>query len=373
MTSHVLTDAEVALAALSSLTALTPRQLRLALAKVDPCTLWADISSGSSMNLSMIAPGQHEDAAREATAFDVDKLRATLTQLSIRVLATHSADTPDRLRDDESRPPAIFLRGDQSLLTQRMVAIVGTRRATAAGRATATELAEQLSAAGVIVVSGLALGIDTAAHRGAMSQGSTVAVVECGLDRCYPTRHQELFDEMCEHHLVLSEWPPGISPAPYRFPMRNRLIAALAELLIVVESDSTGGSLITAREALDRGREVMAVPGSPRVATSRGTNALIRDGATPVTCVDDVIQVLGITHISVQQTSPVAGLHETSIEIVHLLKGEALTLGQIVDRLSMPIGETVIVMSELVQRKIISETNGWFELAGSMLVSGEEP
>lgn len=218
----------------------------------------------------------------------------------------------------------------------------------------------------------IALGIDTAAHRGAMSQGSTVAVVGCGLDRCYPTRHQELFDEMCKHHLVLSEWPPGIPPAPYRFPMRNRLIAALAELLIVVESDSTGGSLIKAREALERGREVMAVSGSPRVATSRGTNALIRDGATPVTCVDDVIQALGITDVSAQQTSPAAGLHENSIEIVHLLKSEALTLGQIVDRLSLPIGETVIVMSELVQRKIITETNGWFELAGSMLVSGGE-
>ncbi len=109
MTSHMPTDSEVALAALSSLSALTPRQLRLALAKADPCTLWADLSSGSSMNLSAIGPGHQQDVAREATALDVDKLRATLTQLSIQVLATHSAGTPDHLRNDESRPPAIFL------------------------------------------------------------------------------------------------------------------------------------------------------------------------------------------------------------------------------------------------------------------------
>jgi len=154
--------------------------------------------------------------------------------------------------------------------------------------------------------------------------------------------------------------------------MRNRLISAFSEIVVVVESGDTGGSLITAREALERGRTVMAVPGSPRVPTSSGTNALIRDGAAPVTSVGDVFDELGLSTSRQpvpQSTHRVQGM---AVEIVHELSQESLTLNQLVERMSTTIGEVVVVVSELLRHQIITESNGWFELSRSMLVSGKE-
>ena len=372
MTERVSSNAEVVAAALASLTAMSPARLRQALIEREPEGVWSDISVGRANIRQLFSNEKFRQLQLEVHRFDIEAMRAQLVEYSMRVITSISEDFPAALQEDSDKPPVLFLRGDLSILQHRMVAIVGTRRATASGRATATELAEQLAAAGIVVVSGLALGVDTAAHRGAMAYGSTTAVVGCGLDRCYPARHQAVFDEMTEQHLVISEWPPGTPPAPFRFPMRNRLISALSEIVVVVESGDTGGSLITAREALERGRTVMAVPGSPRVATSSGTNALIRDGAAPVTSVGDVFDELGLSMNRPpmpQSTQHVKGL---AVEIVHELSQESLTLNQLVERMSTTIGEVVVAVSELLHHQIIRESNGWFELSRSMLVSGKE-
>jgi DNA processing protein len=196
-------------------------------------------------------------------------------------------------------PPAqLWLRGDAdtSLLAKPAAAIVGARACSAYGRAVARMLGRELAASGVLVVSGLARGIDGEAHRGALEAGGfTVAVLGCGIDRDYPAAHRDLARQIRESDgLVVSEYEPGVEPAPWRFPARNRIIAGLCAATVVVEARERSGALITADFALEGGREVMAVPGEITSALSSGTNALLRLGATPVTGARDVLEALGI-------------------------------------------------------------------------------
>jgi DNA processing protein len=194
-------------------------------------------------------------------------------------------------------PPRLWLReGEPELLAAPAVAIVGARACSAYGRAVARELARDLARAGLVVVSGLARGIDAEAHRGALdADGRTIAVLGCGIDRDYPSAHAELARRLtATGGLVVSEYEPGVEPAPWRFPARNRIIAGLCAATVVVEARERSGALITADFALEDGREVMAVPGEITNALAAGTNALLRLGATPVTCVADVLESYGL-------------------------------------------------------------------------------
>jgi DNA processing protein len=174
------------------------------------------------------------------------------------------------------------------------VAIVGSRAASAVALEIATQLAANLAARGVTVVSGLARGVDSAAHRGALSQGTTVAVLGSGIDVIYPREHRELAAAVAERGVLVSEYAPGTPPHPGRFPMRNRIISGLSRAVVVIEAHEKSGSLITAALALQQGREVMAVPGNPLSGRSRGAHALIRDGAKIVECADDILEELGL-------------------------------------------------------------------------------
>jgi DNA processing protein len=202
-----------------------------------------------------------------------------------------SAGYPDALRQI-CDPPAL-LYGCGTLPPTDMLAIVGSRRPTSAGRQFAENLAEQLAGHNVTVVSGLARGIDAAAHRGALSGGgATVGILGCGIDQIYPPEHARLFEQVRECGAILSEYPPGTEPLPGHFPGRNRIISALSRGTLVIEAARNSGSLITAEFALEQGRDVMAVPGGVDHATSAGTNQLIKDGAHPVTEVSDILQLL---------------------------------------------------------------------------------
>ena len=182
-----------------------------------------------------------------------------------------------------------------ALLDRAAVAIVGARSCSAYGRSVARSLGRDLAASGLVVVSGMARGIDGEAHRGALEAGGvTVAVLGCGIDRDYPAAHSELATRICEQGLVVSEYEPGVEPAPWRFPARNRIIAGLCRATVVVEARERSGALITADFALEEGREVLAVPGEITSALSGGTNALLRLGATPVTKVEDVLEAFGL-------------------------------------------------------------------------------
>jgi DNA processing protein len=191
-------------------------------------------------------------------------------------------------------PPVLWYRGSLECLQQPAVAIVGSRAASSVAIETARRLATELAALGITVVSGLARGVDSAAHRGALQSGSTVAVLGSGVDYIYPSEHRGLAAEIAMNGLVLSEYAPGTFPLPFHFPMRNRLISGLSRAVVVIEASDKSGSLITASCAAEQGREVMAVPGNVLSGRNKGGHALIRDGAKIVECADDIVVELGL-------------------------------------------------------------------------------
>ncbi len=249
-------------------------------------------------------------------------------------------------------PPAqLFVRGGgvDAILAGPAVAVVGARACSSYGRSVTRSLARELAAAGLVVVSGMARGIDGEAHRGALeSGGATVAVLGCGIDRDYPAAHGELSRRIREHGLVVSEYEPGTEPAPWRFPARNRIIAGLCSATLVVEARERSGALITADFALEEGRDVLAVPGEITSSLSGGTNALIRLGAVPVTCAGDVLELFSLAparpvHV---QLGPVADallarLHDGPLTADELIRVSGIEPAQ---------GSAVLVELELAGR-----------------------
>jgi DNA processing protein len=213
---------------------------------------------------------------------------------------------PRALREIHDPPLLLYSMGVEPARVAPAVAIVGSRKATRYGRAVAIALGRALARAGVWVLSGMARGIDGAAHRGALEEGASAAVMAGGLDRIYPRENRDLFRIMAERGCVLSEHPPGMPPLAHNFPVRNRIITGLAAATVVVEAGLRSGSLVSARLALDQGREVFAVPGNIDVETARGTNALIRDGCA---LLDDPADVLAMLALPVPQAAAQAGDH----------------------------------------------------------------
>ncbi|MEM9779104.1 MAG: DNA-processing protein DprA [Pseudomonadota bacterium] len=198
---------------------------------------------------------------------------------------------PAHLADIADAPPVLWARGDPELATDRTIALVGARNASALGQRMAGHLARELGATGWTIVSGLARGIDTAAHEASVATG-TIAVLAGGIDRIYPRENLELARQIAEEGLILSEMPPGLQAQARHFPRRNRIISGLCPALVVIEGAAKSGSLISARTALDQGREVFAVPGHPFDARAAGCNLLIRDGATLVRSAADITDAL---------------------------------------------------------------------------------
>ena len=218
-----------------------------------------------------------------------------MLQQGIRLITEEEDCFPEKLRRIPDPPAALFIRGKDVDPDRPAVAMVGARKATDYGRSFAERLAAELAETGITVVSGLALGIDGASHRGALNGGGlTIAVTGCGIDVCYPAYHQKLYHEILKKGTLISEYAPGALSFPAHFVTRNRLISGLSNAVIVVEARKKSGSLITAEYALNQGREVMAVPGRPEDVLSEGTNRLIKDGAACCTCAQDVLDLLRI-------------------------------------------------------------------------------
>lgn len=209
-----------------------------------------------------------------------------------RYLLMGDADYPFLLEQMDGAPPALIVRGDVALATKECVAMVGARNASAAACRFARMLAQDLGQRGAVIVSGLARGIDTAAHQGSLASG-TIGVIACGIDVAFPPENADLQEQMAQEGLVVTEHPPGIQPLARQFPARNRIIAGLARGTVIVEAAPKSGSLITARLAGEAGREVMAVPGSPLDPRAQGCNQLIREGAILVQNAADVIEAIG--------------------------------------------------------------------------------
>ena len=224
----------------------------------------------------------------------IDADMAWLEKPDRQILLLNDPAYPTLLKDIPDPPPVLFVLGDATILGHKQLAMVGSRHPTPAGLETAQEFAKHLAANGIVITSGLALGIDGASHLGAMAGGGmTIAVAGTGLDRVYPARHRELAHEITEHGALISEFPPGTPPTAGNFPRRNRIISGLSMGALVVEAALRSGSLITARLAAEQGREVFAVPGSIHNPQARGCNSLIRQGAKLVETADDIFEELG--------------------------------------------------------------------------------
>jgi len=269
---------------------------------------------------------------------------------------------PHRLAAIHDPPPGLFVRGDAdlALLERVSVAVVGARACSAYGASVARTLGRELAAAGVVVVSGLARGVDAQSHRGALETGTTVAVLGCGIDRDYPRSHAALAAEIARGGLIVSEYPPGVEPAPWRFPARNRIVGGLTLATVVVEARERSGALITADLALDEGREVLAVPGEITSQLSRGSNHLLRLGAVPVTCANDVLRVLGV------EPAPPAPprVLEPRLERVHALVADA---PKTADEVALGIGERVAgiaaALVELELLGLVEQADGLYRAA----------
>ena len=264
----------------------------------------------------------------------------------IRCIRRRDAQFPRLLAAIHDPPPQLYARGatDVALLAEPAVAIVGARACSAYGRSVTRSLARELAAAGLVVVSGMARGIDGEAHRGALDGGGrTVAVLGCGIDRDYPAAHSELARRIGEDGLVLSEYEPGVEPAPWRFPARNRIIAGLCSAAVVVEARERSGALITADFALEEGRDVLAVPGEITSALSAGTNALLKLGATPVTNATDVLELYGIEPQAARRGS----LDPIAAALMAHLRDAALTADELVRASGLDPGEAAAALMEL--------------------------
>ena len=243
---------------------------------------------------SVRGPVEH---GRKVSATALESAQAAMNAgaaMGLAVIPLTDARYPPLLASTPSPPPVLWTRGDVDLLHQPMVAIVGSRAATSYALQVAEHLGSDLSARGVAVASGLARGVDSAAHRGALrGSAGTVAVLGCGLDRIYPAENAQLASDIGSHGALVSELGPGAPPLPEHFPLRNRIISGISLGVVVVEASEQSGSLITARCALEQGRDVMAVPGSVLTGRNRGSHALLKDGAKVVETADDILEGLG--------------------------------------------------------------------------------
>ncbi len=357
-------------AALASFDRMTATRLRALLRDRDPQEAYA-LAAGRVQPSDPIATlfAEYADLAQrwrtEARRHRPADAWRRCVEAGVDVVRPDDARFPAQLLGDPACPAVLFVRGDLDVLDARRVGIVGTRNATQQGRATAARFGAELAEAGVVVVSGLARGVDGAAHRGALSVDGShpVGIVGNGLDQPYPRQHAELWARVAARGALVSEWPPGTPPDAFRFPLRNRILAALVEVLVVVESRERGGSLITAKEAGERSVDVMAVPGSVHSPASAGTNRLLSDGAAPATETADILVALGLDTRRAGRTrfDPRPAPRGTAAAIVESCRSQPLTLDAVVDSTGLSVADAAMAVARLERDGWLRSTGGWFE------------
>lgn len=424
--SRALPEAAFA-AALAALPGIGPATLSRLLSGAAPEEVWervlggdivrprrrtAAVPAGRDLPLALpgcstpppVGPGCAADRDRDrsswsvhARGYDVDGAWAGITRAGIGITWRAQPDYPRALAGDPEPPGVLFWRGSIGVLEAPCVAVVGTRHCSPEGRRVAFQLGKDLAGHGVCVVSGLALGVDGAAHRGALAgrhaggalpaSGSSAGVAAGGVDVAYPLRHRQLFDDMAAAAVIVSETPPGQPAQAWRFPSRNRVIAALSRMVVVVESFEAGGSMLTVDAALSRGVDVGAVPGSVQSPASAGTNRLLVDGATPIRDAGDVLDWLGIpargapgearraTDGPEVATTPGADPASRALEHpprlsdleerVYQAVGWAPTgLGRVVERTGAPVGAVASALAGLQARHLLEGGGTWWVRRG---------
>jgi len=360
---------EAWVAALAGLPAMGPVRLRAMLGIWPPEEAWARVAAGAGCTRPAVAIVCRPDPAGLASLWRAAARRVSVPELwaahrraGVAVMLPGGPGFPTGLRSDPDPPAVLFARGDPSVLDGRRVAIVGTRRCTRYGRDVAYDLGRDLASNGVRVVSGLALGVDGAAHRGALAGGAPpVAVVGSGLDVVYPSGHGTLWEQVATNGLLLSEAPLGARPEPWRFPVRNRVIAALAEVVVVVESAEKGGSRHTVEAAMMRDRPVMAVPGSVRSPMSSYTNGLLADGCHPARDALDVLVALGLSSAPTEKPDLRSEPGEGEAVVLDALGWEPATFDELCGRSGRSPGQVSVALARLQAAGWVAERAGWWE------------
>lgn len=372
MTTPTRLPHEAHLAAIASLEEVGPARMRWLLGLGHPSDVWRRIGCGALPAPPTRLALQPGIVAKWRSKWREDT-PATLwrrcEQLDVGVVSLGSPAYPSVLADDPEPPVVLFHRGSpDALLAGPRVAVVGTRRATGYGLRVASSIGRELADAGIVVVSGLALGIDAAAHRGAVEVrgAAPLAVVAAGLDAPCPVRNRELARRVAEHGAVLSEVPPGVPGSRWRFPVRNRILAALADVLVVVESSGRGGSMHTVRAALERDRHVMAVPGPVDSPASEGTNELLVDGAAPVRDAEDILVLLGRPRDRARDRGSVTGptrprpTGEAAALLDHIA-WRAVSVEELARRSGLGFGALSSALVQLESDGWILQRDGWVE------------
>jgi DNA processing protein len=313
---------------------------------------------------------------RKARLLDPGQVETALEAVGARAIAPADVGYPSELHDLADPPAGLFVRGrplDDHRGVAASVAIVGSRTCSPGGAEMAAALAGALVRAGCRVVSGAAFGIDAAAHRGALDAcGDTVAVLGCGIDVVYPRSNRQLFVRLAEEGTVLAEYPPGTPPEPFRFPARNRLVAALSRAVVVVEGADGSGSMITAEFALDMGRDVLAVPGPVTSELSQVPHRLIREGATLIRGPEDLLDDLGIRPLSRSRVADETGdpgvpgdtsMPDLPAQAHRVLDAVAglVAPDRVAAQLGLPLGQVLANLTELELRGLVRSSGGRFE------------
>jgi DNA processing protein len=343
-----------ALVVLLGLAALTPRRLlELAATRRTAAACLAAVRAGQA--------GSEGDRTAAAAA-DPDRVTERLSDVGARLVAVGDPEYPARLLDLFDPPAGLFVMGRPLKDDVPCVAMVGARNCSAAGAEVAAALAEALSRAGVCVVSGAARGVDLAAHQGALrgGVGGTAAVLGCGIDVAYPHSHRKLFRNIGSTGTIVSEYPPGVPAEPFRFPARNRIVAALSRAVVVVEGAEGSGSMITADHALEIGREVFAVPGPISSPLSAVPLSLIRQGATLIRGPNDLLEDLGLNRADTQPSDPSAGMDPPTRAVWTALVAPSPP-DQVARAAGLGVGEAIGILVSLELRGLVRQVGGRYE------------
>jgi DNA processing protein len=324
----------------------------------DPETAWkASYDSLCSAGLPVRVAGQLIKIRHEV---DLDRYWERVQQCNVEVLTWDDDGYPRRLKEIDQPPPLLYVRGSIQLEDDWAVAIVGTRRVSPYGRQVAEEVAGFLAGNGVTVVSGLARGVDTAAHDAALKAGGrTIAVLGSGVDRIYPDENRRLSDRIIQKGAVISDYPMGTAPESANFPPRNRIISGLSLAVVVVEAGETSGALITASFAANQGREVFAVPGGIHAPQSKGTNSLIQQGARPLLRVEEILEVLSLQMVQEQQVArAVLPVDETEARLLNVIGRQPIHIDEIQIQSGLPIEQVSATLAMMELKGMVRQLGG---------------
>ena len=307
----------------------------------------------------------------EAIAFlrtpPVDKINPSLAWASQEnhfIRTFHCEQYPEKLKEIKDAPPLLYIKGNENLLKEPQIAVVGTRQPTPGGRANAQKFSRELAEAGLLINSGMASGIDTDAHNAALLCGSTtVAVIATGPDKIYPAKNKPLAESIAKQGVLVSEYPVGTEPARTNFPRRNRIISALSLGVVVIEAGLQSGALITARLAADQGKDVFALPGSIRNPKARGCHQLIQQGAKLVEKTEDILLELQLelkrcVQKSDESTQALANLSEVDTRILESMGYDPIDIDTLAERCGLPVQTVSVALLSLEVNNYVGEDNG---------------